>query len=336
MKKIILSLAIALSSYCSYAQNTYPWSSTGNVGIGTTNPSTVLSGTNLTINTSGSYSSLILQNSGTDRGFFTATNGQAILGSVTTGTTLQFNTEGSARMLIDASGNVGIGTTSPQSKLHIYQAASDASGLIIQGNTINADAAQHYIAMTLDGDSGNGGGNYSQIRSYSNLYNTWGSQLAFYTTQTGVANTLAERMRIDWNGNVGIGTPTPDARLAVNGTIHTKEIKVNLTGWSDYVFKPSYRLPPLTTVKAYIDQNHHLPEIPSEAEVIKNGVNVGEMLKLQTKKIEELTLYLIDKDKQLMEQNTKLVEQQKKNEVQEDRITALEKAISKLANNQSK
>ncbi len=95
------------------------------------------------------------------------------------------------------------------------------------------------------------------------------------------------------DGKVGIGTDAPDQLLSVNGTIHSKEVKVDLVGWPDFVFKPVYKLPSLTEVKQYIDKNQHLPEIPSAHEAEKNGVNLGEMNKLLLKKVEELTLYII-------------------------------------------
>jgi hypothetical protein len=133
-------------------------------------------------------------------------------------------------------------------------------------------------------------------------------------------------MRIEANGNVGIGTSIPDAKLAVNGTIHSKEVKVDLTGWPDYVFQPLYKLPTLLEVKNYIDQNQHLPDMTSEAEVAKNGINLGEIVKVQTKKIEELTLYAIDQQKQLEQQ-------QADHKADETRIAALEAALTKLTTN---
>jgi hypothetical protein len=99
------------------------------------------------------------------------------------------------------------------------------------------------------------------------------------------------------NGNVGIGTTNPTSKLSVNGTIQAKEVVVN-TGWSDYVFHPAYRLKPLTEVAAYIRRNHHLPGIPSEAEVRENGVSLGEMQSKLLAKIEELTLHTIQLDQQ--------------------------------------
>jgi len=109
-------------------------------------------------------------------------------------------------------------------------------------------------------------------------------------------------------GNVGIGTVDPHGyKLAVNGNVIATSMTVKLyNNWPDYVFKPNYRLPSLTAVKAYIDQNQHLPEMPSEQEVKDNGINLGEIVKIQTKKIEELTLYLINKDKQLEEQQKQI------------------------------
>ena len=94
------------------------------------------------------------------------------------------------------------------------------------------------------------------------------------------------------HGNVGIGTTSPTHKLSVNGTIRTKEVIVD-TGWADYVFNPGYRLKPLKEIAVYIKANHHLPDIPSEAEVKENGVSLGEMQSKLLAKIEELTLHVI-------------------------------------------
>lgn len=117
------------------------------------------------------------------------------------------------------------------------------------------------------------------------------------------------------NGNVGIGTAKPDAKLSVNGTIHTTEVKVNLTGFPDYVFEPAYNLLSLKDVETYISKNHHLPEMPTAAEVDKDGVNLGELNKLLVKKIEELTLYLIEQKQAVDKQNHE--QQQQINELKQ-------------------
>ncbi|WP_316824693.1 hypothetical protein [Pedobacter miscanthi] len=103
-------------------------------------------------------------------------------------------------------------------------------------------------------------------------------------------------------GNVGIGTTLPSERLTVNGKIKANEIRVNGNGAPDYVFEESYKIGTLEELEAYIKKNKHLPEIPSAKEFERDGIAVGDMNKLLLKKIEELTLHLIEKDKALKEQ----------------------------------
>ena len=113
------------------------------------------------------------------------------------------------------------------------------------------------------------------------------------------------------DGNVGIGTNNPDSKLSVNGTIHTKEVKVDLIGWPDFVFNNNYELRSLDEVEQHINEKGHLPEIPSEIEVAENGINLGEMDAKLLQKIEELTLYLIDQNKQLQNANQNILELRK-------------------------
>lgn len=110
------------------------------------------------------------------------------------------------------------------------------------------------------------------------------------------------------------GTLDVDTRLAVNGTIHARQVNVNLNfPGPDYVFEPNYRLVPLTAISTYVNLHHHLPEIPSASEMQSKGIDLGEMNVKLLKKVEELTLYLIDKDNQLnrqQEQINRLIQQQ--------------------------
>jgi hypothetical protein len=110
------------------------------------------------------------------------------------------------------------------------------------------------------------------------------------------------------NSYVGIGTTDPcnsqapsNCKLSVAGAIQAYEVLVN-NQWSDYVFQPGYRLRPLKEVAAYIRENHHLPDIHSEAEVKQKGIGVGEMESKLLAKVEELTLHMI----QAEERNTRL------------------------------
>ncbi len=102
-----------------------------------------------------------------------------------------------------------------------------------------------------------------------------------------------------FSGNVGIGTDNLTEKLNVNGNIRARAVKVAVDGWPDYVFEPSYKLPNLGTTEQYIKENKHLPEVPSAKEVETNGIELGQMNALLLKKVEELTLHLIEQNKRI-------------------------------------
>ena len=107
---------------------------------------------------------------------------------------------------------------------------------------------------------------------------------------------IDENFIVSYNGNVGIGTISPASKLEVNGTLRAKEIRVEAGPWPDYVFQKEYELPPLKMIKKYVEENGHLPEVPSANQVEKEGVDLGKMNVILLKKIEELTLHLIEKE----------------------------------------
>lgn len=107
------------------------------------------------------------------------------------------------------------------------------------------------------------------------------------------------------NESIGIGTSnfTDGAetyKLSVKGKIRAQEVKVYNT-WADYVFSPDYTLPSLTEVESYIAENGHLKNVPSAKQITDHGLELGEMTKIQQEKIEELTLYLIQQNKEIEE-----------------------------------
>ncbi|MBS1665196.1 MAG: hypothetical protein JST68_29390 [Bacteroidetes bacterium] len=132
------------------------------------------------------------------------------------------------------------------------------------------------------------------------------NRLAFRTNNV-------ERMSILKDGSVGIGTKdTYGYKLAVNGTAIFTKVRIKTAGtWPDYVFKKGYKLPDLRELERYIAEHKHLPGIVSESEVGQNGFDMGDHQKALLEKVEQLTLYLIEENKKLKEQNDRLLQQQR-------------------------
>ncbi len=117
------------------------------------------------------------------------------------------------------------------------------------------------------------------------------------------------------DGKVAVGTDDPgNNQLTVEGKIGAREIVVTKASWSDYVFEDSYKLRPLSAVEKYIEKNKHLPDIPSEKEIKEKGLAMAEMMALQMKKIEELTLYMIEMKKESVKMNDKHSKLEKENQ----------------------
>jgi hypothetical protein len=270
-------------------------SSDGNVGIGTSNPTEKLSVQAST----GHAVNMALRNFEGNPLLTFAIDGTA-MSHVNSYYGLTFNSQhspfysfnfaGNEFFRIDGSGRVGIGTVgTPQATLHMVGGVQAQSGPSVIYDKGTADK-QFYLSFYGNGNS------QAFIGQPANVAN----RLDLGTGNANITMTLLD-------GNVGIGTLTPQSKLAVNGTVCATKVRVSPTGcWADYVFDNGYKLRSLAEVEQYINQHHHLPEVPGAAEVEKNGLDVGDNQATLLKKIEELTLYVIEQNKKLESQQQQI------------------------------
>ena len=228
------------------------------------------------------------------------------------------------RMYINTLGNVGIGTTAPGAKLNVV--ASEA--IRVTGTGTSGVTSSGYISFF---DSNN-----TTRLGYIGDGSTGTNDLILLADAGGGLNLgsggSAYRLYINSSGQISVNTSDAKGyQFAVNGSAIATAMTVKLNAnWPDYVFKKDYHLPALAEVKTYIDQNHHLPEMPTETQVIKDGINLGEMNRLLTKKVEELTLYAIEQDRKQNEQ--KAINQQQSGQLrsQQEEINSLKTLVNQL------
>ncbi|MFW0735914.1 cell wall anchor protein [Flavobacterium sp. T12S277] len=197
-------------------------------------------------------------------------------------------------VLANENGKVGIGTTNPNSRLDLGSGyGTSGAKLLIYNDDTASELSGTKMGFYIDNfTSNNLNLVFPEAISYPGLFtisakNTSNTTLKPYFAIAGLT------------GNVGIGTTNPQNKLDVKGTIRSQEVKVTLDGWSDFVFKKEYDLPTLAEVEKHIKEKGHLENIPNEEEVLKNGINLGEMNAKLLQKIEELTLYSIQQSKEI-------------------------------------
>lgn len=226
---------------------------------------------------------------------------------------------------IIGNGNVGIGTNNPKEKL-------DVQGNILAGRTHATEGINAFAIRYEDGSLNNWGSLRSSAASYMsfgvkadpNNGNSWLSSngnLNFYKTAFMINNDGMAFLATPQSQQTAIDSPvimneimkiSPNGNASLQGKLEAKELKVTLTPTADFVFEEDYRLPKLEDIEKHIKEKKHLPEIASAKEMEKEGVNVGEFQIKLLQKIEELTLHLIDlnKDvKSLKEENKELKKQ---------------------------
>ncbi len=231
-----------------------------------------------------------------------------------------------------ASGSVGIGTSTPADKLDVV------GGFIKSGNA----SFGNFNDLSPKGYANFGADNHASMIMGSNIYidNATGlktnmriaishpslsgagilipgnqqdfqGSIIFHTSQprSSTANQpfYNPKMIVHSNGNIGIGTMNPQAKLAVEGNILAQQIKVKTDiSVPDYVFEPDYNLKSLEEIERYVKEHKHLPEIPSATQIQKDGLDLAKMNLLLLKKVEEMTLQLIQMNNEMKKQAEKI------------------------------
>jgi hypothetical protein len=207
----------------------------------------------------------------------------------------QWSTNGTS--IVYTTDNVGIGTSTPSYKL-------DLSGYL-RVNSTSYPGRDYRILCT----------NRQDIYANNDLVTHVNGNKEFRIGVTGTDKFFCitdgsgtKRFWVYENGNVGIGCSNPQVKLAVNGTIKATELQITTTPCSDFVFEKGYNLMDLNTLEKFVTNNKHLPDVPSAKEFEENGYSVGEMDDILLRKIEELTLYIIDQQKEFIKQQKEIEE----------------------------
>lgn len=214
---------------------------------------------------------------------------------VNSGANTYYNTSG---------GNVGIGTTNPVDSLHINKTnvayydtnwgkmmIGDGAGSWWFGNWVDANSASNNMASNAYLND--------QWRRRKGGFESW--VIGTYVTRTNQGNFSIFHANPGGSDNAPLGATQPVLKIDSYGVVSVKELLVTNAGWADYVFDNNYSLRSLSDLESFIKSNGHLPNIPTAKEVEENGISIAEMQKKQMEKIEELTLYIIDLQKQIDE-----------------------------------
>lgn len=208
-------------------------------------------------------------------------------------------------MSFTSNGLVGIGTANPSTKFHVIDGAVGA-GINQTKTSVKFEIGRQKLELKSVRTANEASWNNTTLKLLAIIDNTDHQSIDFVNDSNFkehidiLTGNQKFNSRFTADGSLGIGTKTVGShKLAVEGSIGAREIKVEANGWSDFVFEENYNLPTLKQVESHIKKKGHLQDIPSAKEVKENGINLGEMDSKLLQKIEELMLYTIQQQKEI-------------------------------------
>jgi hypothetical protein len=196
--------------------------------------------------------------------------------------------------------------SSNESEFIIERSGSSGTGFAVVGSAV-ANAMSYQDAAITPGQP-----YYYRVKAINAGGNSTYTDEVTATLNIPGVTKLCKGLFCDAYGSVGIGTQIIPSgyKLSVKGKMMAEGVKVDLqSAWPDYVFENSYRLKDLPSLRSYINSNGHLPNMPTAAEVEKEGIDLEEINVKLVEKVEELSLYLIQMEeriKKLEKENTLL------------------------------
>lgn len=211
-------------------------------------------------------------------------------------------------------GNIGIGTDNPLFKLDVAGFGARVRNPLTDFNTYTTFRVQgpdytHGLEIDFFGNN-----NFATDPNASYGGGVGSAAIVNVNPKPLILGTDNQpRIFVAGNGDVAIGTNDPKGyKLAVAGKAVAEEINVKIQAtWPDYVFDSHYKIPVLSELEQFILANKHLPDVPTAQEVKQNGLSLGEMNAILLKKVEELTMYMIEQNKRLESQESRINSQEK-------------------------
>ncbi|AXT53354.1 hypothetical protein D1818_21920 [Aquimarina sp. BL5] len=255
------------------------------------------------------------------------------------------------KMVLSNSGNLGIGTTTPNRKLHVNGNAIITGNTKINGTTNFDDTVTLTKGMNIRGDitsydtfNVSGTLNFANTDISQQITINKGLNLRLTNipdSHFSVKNAFgADALYIDTDGKIAIGSVSSESlteQLNVDGRIKAGGFIADASSFPDYVFANDYQLMSLEAIKAYTTKHHKLPDMPTEKEVINNGLNIKKVMTVSVEKIEELYLHAIAQQELIIQQRKEILalkkslkDQKESTKIQKENMDGLHKRLEQI------